>query len=90
MTKFDKFFEFISTGFIYPLVLSFVSIVTVVGIYFFANIELMWLVNLCFLLTAITAVWGVLFLVALTISKIIEWREDHQWRKERPDEAAYD
>lgn len=23
-------------------------------------------------------------------NKIIEWREDRQWRKEHPDEAAYD
>lgn len=75
MTKFERFYEFICTWFICPLVLAFVSCVTVIGIYFFANTELMWLVNLSFLLAAITALWGLVLLVVFTISKIIEWRE---------------
>lgn len=75
MTKFERFDEFICTGFIYPIVLAFVSGITVVGIYFFANIELMWLVYMSFLLAAIAALWGLVFLVVFTINKIIEWRE---------------
>ena len=75
MMKFVRFYEFICTWFIYPLVLAFMSGITVVGIYFFANIELMWRVYLSFLLAAIPDLWGQVFLVVLTINKIIEWRE---------------
>lgn len=75
MMKFERFYEFICTWFIYPLVLAFMSGITVVGIYFFANIELMWLVYLSFLLAAIAALWGLVFLVVFTINKIIEWRK---------------
>lgn len=90
MTKFEKFSEFICVGLIYPLVLTLVAIVAAGGIFFFTGAEIMWLISACFILSAITAVWAVLFLVVITVNKIIEWREDRQWRKERPDEAAYD
>ena len=90
MTKFEKFSEFICVGLIYPLVLTLVASSAAGGIFFFSSVEVMWLIASCFILAAITAVWGVLFLVVLTVNKIIEWREDRQWRKEHPDEAAYD
>ena len=90
MTKFKKFSELICVGLIYPLVLAFVTNVTADGIFFFAGIEVMWLITAGFILYAITAIWSVLYLVIITVNKIIEWREERQRRKEHPDEAAYD
>ena len=90
MTKFEKFAEFVMTNLIYPLALTFIVMVIPVAVYFATGIELMWLVNTGGVLACITAVWLTLFLVAFTGMKIIEWREDRQWRKEHPDEEAYD
>lgn len=82
MTKFEKFSEFICTGYIYPMVLTVVSIIISIAIYFYTGLELFWLINAAVVLSIICAVWGVVFLVVITISKVIEWREDRQWRKE--------
>lgn len=90
MTKFKKFSEFICVGYIYPLVLTLVSIIAAVAIYFYAGLELFWLINAAVVLSVVCAVWGVVFLVVITINKVIEWREERQWRKEHPNEEAYD
>lgn len=90
MTKFEKFAEFIMTGLIYPLALTFIVMVIPVAVYFATGIELMWLVNTSGVLACISAVWLALFLVALTGMKIIDWREEREYRKEHPNEAAYD
>lgn len=82
MTKFEKFAEFIMQGVIYPLVITFVTCLLPVVIYFTNGAEVMWLVNLGGVFACITAVWLVLFLVVFTAVKIIEWREDIRWRKE--------
>ena len=90
MTKFEKFAEFVMTGLIYPLALTFIVTVIPVAVYFATGIELMWLVNTGVVLACISAVWLALFLVSLTGMKIIDWREEREYRKEHPDEAAYD
>lgn len=90
MTRFEKFAEFVTTGLIYPLALTFIVTVIPVAVYFATGIELMWLVNTGVVLACISAVWLALFLVALTGMKIIDWREEREYRKEHPDEAAYD
>ena len=90
MTRFEKFAEFVMTGLIYPLALTFIVTVIPVAVYFATGIELMWLVNTGVVLACISAVWLALFLVSLTGMKIIDWREEREYRKEHPDEAAYD
>lgn len=90
MTRFEKFAEFVTTGLIYLLALTFIVTVIPVAVYFATGIELMWLVNTGVVLACISAVWLALFLVALTGMKIIDWREEREYRKEHPDEAAYD
>jgi len=90
MTKFEKFSEFVMTNLIYPLALTFIAMIIPVAVYFATGIELMWLVNTSGVLACITAVWLALFLVAFTGMKIIDWREEREYRKEHPDEAAYD
>lgn len=90
MTNFYRFSEFIYKGCIFPALLAFVAGVAAVATYFFAGIELMWLVNLSFLLTAITLVWGAVFMVVFAVNKIADWHEECQWRKENPNEEAYD
>lgn len=90
MTKFEKFAEFIMMNLIYPLALTFIVMVIPVAVYFATGIELMWLVNTGGVLACITAVWLALFLVAFTGMKIIDWREEREYRKEHPNEAAYD
>ena len=90
MTKFEKFSEFVMTNLIYPLALTFIAMIIPVAVYFATGIELMWLVNTSGVLACITAVWLALFLVAFTGMKIIDWREEREYRKEHPNEAAYD
>lgn len=90
MTKFEKFAEFVMTNLIYPLALTFIVMVIPVAVYFITGVELMWLVNTGGVLACITAVWLALFPVALTGMKIIDWREEREYRKEHPDEEAYD
>lgn len=90
MTKFEKFAEFVMTNLIYPLALAFIAMIIPVVVYFATGVELMWLVNTSGVLACITAVWLTLFLVAFTGMKIIDWREEREYRKEHPDEAAYD
>ncbi|MBQ8001295.1 MAG: hypothetical protein IJ298_08905 [Ruminococcus sp.] len=90
MTKFEKFAEFIMENLVYPLALTFIVMVIPVAVYFATGVELMWLVNTGVVLACITAVWLALFLVAFTGMKIIDWREEREYRKEHPNEAAYD
>ena len=90
MTKFEKFAEFVMESMVYHLVLTLIDLVVPAAIYSITGVELMWLVNTGEVLACITAVWLAMFLVAFTGMKIIEWREDRQWRKEHPDEEAYD
>ena len=90
MTKFEKFAEFVMTNLIYPLALTFIAMIIPVVVYFTTGVELMWLVNTGGVLACITAVWLALFLVAFTGMKIIDWREEREYRKECPNEAAYD
>ena len=81
MLKFYKFYSFISTGLIYPLILTFVSGVSALIIYIFTNTELMWLVNLCFIIATIASVWSMVYLIVFTINRIIEWNIERQRRK---------
>lgn len=90
MKKFEKFAEFVMTGMIYPLALTIIVMVIHVAVYFATGIELMWLVNTGGVLACITAIWLALFLVAFTGMKIIDWREELEYRKEHPNEEAYD
>ena len=85
MTRFEKFAEFIMANAIYPLVLTFITGIIPIVVYFATGVELLWLVNICGVLACITAVWLALFLVAFTGTKIIDWRYERQWRAEHPD-----
>ena len=87
MTKFEKFSEVVIDGFIYPVVLALVSIIAGISIYVFAGIELMWMVYVALTLCALTGIWGIAFLTVITVTKVAEWREERQWRKENPYEA---
>lgn len=90
MTRFEKFAEFIMVGALYPLCLTFISIVIPFAVFFVTGVEVMWLFNIAVFLTCVTAIWLVLFLVSFTGVKIIDWCEERKYRKEHPNEAAYD
>ncbi len=83
MTKFEKFSEVVMGGFIYPLILALVFDITVISLYFFAGVELMWLVYATFALCILAGIWGVVFLVVLTINKIAEFREERRWKRQQ-------
>lgn len=83
MTKFEKFSEVVLCGFIYPLILVLVADIASLSIYFFTDAEPMWLFYVTFAMLILAAVWGVVFLVVLTINKIVEWREERQFELDR-------
>ena len=74
--------EFVMTNLIYPLALTFIAMIIPVAVYFATGVELMWLVNTGGVLACITAVWLALSLVAFTGMKIIDWREEREYRNE--------
>lgn len=90
MTKFEKFAEFIIENAVYPVVLTLVAMLIPVAVYSIAGVELIWLANIGGVLACITAVWLVMFLIAFTGMKIIDWHEEREYRKERTNEASYD
>lgn len=90
MTKFDKFYEFITEYMIYPLGLAFISIIAAVVACGIMQTEIMWMFITAAVITVITALWLGVFLVAFTINKVIEWREERQYREEQEYDEAFD
>lgn len=86
MSKFEKFAEFVMANAIYPLVLTFITAIIPVAVYFSTGVELMWMVNSCGILSCITAVWLALFMVAFTGTRIIDWLDERRWKAEHPED----
>ncbi len=70
VTKFDDFYEFVMCGFLFPLIITFAAIVIHVIVSFFSGHFAIWMTVVCLALLAITAIWGLVFLITAVIGRI--------------------
>lgn len=70
--RWTTFTHIVEVGFGYPLITTFVTLTTIIGCEVFREATPELLVITAFALTVLTAVWGVVFLVVLSINLITE------------------
>lgn len=92
MTKWDRFYDAVCESVIYPFVISFVVCVTMLVASIATNKELLVLGIITVIILAVTAVWAVVWLICITIDKVIEHNNSirERWKNFDIDEPFAD